>query len=132
MDRLKERLEVAQRALLTLQEAVTLPHPDAFQRDAALQRFEYTFEATWKAAQLFLSEIEGKAAGSPKSVIRSSREVGLLDDAQTIAALAMADDRNLTVHTYIETLAQQIHGRLSGHLSLLTVWLGAMAARASG
>jgi nucleotidyltransferase substrate binding protein (TIGR01987 family) len=129
LDRLSERLEVASRALATLDPLARLPSPTSVERDAAVQRFEYTFEATWKAAQLFLSRQEGLAAGSPKGVIRCCREAGLLDDAGAAQALQMADDRNLTVHTYQEALAQQIFARLQGHCELLSAWIAAMRAQ---
>ena len=38
----------------------------------------------------------------------------MLDDGETERALAMVDDRNLTVHTYNEELAQAIYARLGG------------------
>jgi len=48
-------------------------HQDASDivRDAAIQRFEYTFEAVWQAMQLFLREEEGFEIGSPKGAIRT-------------------------------------------------------------
>ncbi|WP_181351246.1 nucleotidyltransferase substrate binding protein [Thalassobacillus sp. CUG 92003] len=50
------------------------------ERDAAIQRFKFSFEASWKAAKEYLYDIEGVDAGSPKSVIRSCKEVHLLED----------------------------------------------------
>lgn len=82
MERLNERLRVARQALATLQEALGQPK-SAIVRDATIQRFEYTFEAFWKAAQLHLRIAESLELGSPKSVVRAARQVGLLDDAQT-------------------------------------------------
>lgn len=54
MERLKERLLLAQRALVSFQELVVIPQPSKIERDAAIQRFEYTCEAVWKAAQRYL------------------------------------------------------------------------------
>ena len=48
---------------------------------------------------------------------------GLLDEAETMRALTMVDDRNDTVHTYNEALALDIAARLSGHATLLHAWL---------
>jgi hypothetical protein len=45
MERLKERFEVARKALVRLEELVAIAKPTAVERDAAIQRFEYTFEA---------------------------------------------------------------------------------------
>jgi uncharacterized protein YutE (UPF0331/DUF86 family) len=73
--------------------------------------------------------VEGVEAGSPKSAIRACHEAGLLQSAQAEQALAMADDRNLTAHTYNEGLAEAIFKRLLGHLATPEVWLGAMQNR---
>jgi nucleotidyltransferase substrate binding protein (TIGR01987 family) len=126
VDRLRQRLSVAGQAAATLRELAVRPAPTKIERDAAIQRFEYTFEATWKAAQRFLRVVEGVEAGSPKSVIRACHEAGLLQTVQAEQALAMADDRNLTAHTYNEGLAEAIFQRLLRHLVTLEAWLGAM------
>lgn len=95
-------------------------------RDAAIQRFEYTFETTWKVARQYLSDIERLEAASPRSAIRASFQVGILDEAATRRALAMVDDRNLSVHTYNEALAEAIFARLDDHARSIAAWLGAM------
>jgi nucleotidyltransferase substrate binding protein (TIGR01987 family) len=127
VERLEQRLTIARQALATLEELSELESPTKVERDAAIQRFEYTFEAVWKAAQLFLRAHEGVEAGSPKGCIRAARDVGLLLDAETGSALAMADDRNLTARTYNEALAEAIFARLGEHAALLGLWLGRMA-----
>ena len=129
MERLRERLATAQTALVTLHELVRKPDRSKVERDAAIQRFEYTFEATWKAAQLHLREVEGLEVGSPKRATRAALQVGLFDEAHARQMLAMVDDRNLNVHTYHEQLAGEIRSRLSGHAQLLQHWLDQMAAR---
>jgi hypothetical protein len=53
MERIIERLQVVRRALSTLQELTNKPELTVVERDAAIQRFEYTFEAIWKTAQIF-------------------------------------------------------------------------------
>ena len=129
MERLKQRLATARTALATLNELVSKSARSKVERDAAIQRFEYTFEATWKAAQLYLREVEGLEVGSPKRAARAGLQVGLFDAARARQLLAMVDDRNLTVHTYNEQLAEEINSRLSDHALLLQHWLDQMAAR---
>ena len=129
MERLKERLVIARRVLSTLQELLGLEAPSRVERDAAIQRFEYTCEAVWKAAQRYLQDVEGISVGSPKGSIRVSRDVGLLTDEQTVIGLEMIDDRNLTVHTYNEAVAEDIYSSLSAYADLFTAWLAAMAQR---
>jgi len=129
MERLTERLAIARRALGTLQELVRLAPPSRVERDAAIQRFAYTCEAVWKAAQRYLLEVEGINAGSPKGSIRACRDVGLLSDDQAAIGLEMIDDRNLTVHTYNEAVAEDIYSNLPQYADLLAVWLAAMEER---
>jgi nucleotidyltransferase substrate binding protein (TIGR01987 family) len=129
VERLKERLAVARRALGTFQELLDLQQPSRVERDAALQRFEYTCEAVWKAAQRYLQEVEGISIGSPKGSIRASRDVGLITDEQTTLGLEMIDDRNLTVPTYNESLAEEIYRQLPSYADLLAIWLAAMEER---
>lgn len=129
MDRTRERLSLASRALSSLRELAALEKPSAIERDAAIQRFEYSFESVWKAAQRFLFDIEGFEVGSPKSCVRASREAGLLSDPDAADALVMADDRNLTAHTYNEGVASAIFGRLPRHLEVMEGWLQAMSER---
>lgn len=131
MDRLKQRIATAERALANLEELATKPSLTPVERDAAIQRFEYTFEAVWKAVQLHLREGEGMEIASPKGVARASLQVGLLDEGEVENALAMADDRNLTAHTYDEKLAAEIASRLPKHALLLRRWLNAVAPRAA-
>ncbi|MDI3257125.1 MAG: HI0074 family nucleotidyltransferase substrate-binding subunit [Kyrpidia sp.] len=127
MDRLHTRLRTAVRALSSLRSLLEESGPPSIVvRDAAIHRFEYTFEAAWKAAQLFLAEVEGLDMGSPKSVVRACREVGLLDEEEAALGLAMVDDRNLTVHTYNEGVAEQIYARLPGYAQLMAAWLERM------
>lgn len=128
MERLRERLATACRALRTLQDLLRESETDIV-RDASIQRFEYTFEAVWKAAQAFLRTMEGLDAGSPKAAIRASYRIGLLTEEGSRRALAMADDRNLTAHTYNETLAERIYSRIFEHASLMESWLTAMERR---
>jgi nucleotidyltransferase substrate binding protein (TIGR01987 family) len=129
MERLRERVRIARTALGTLDELADLPAPTKVERDAAIQRFEYTFEAIWKAAERYLRVIDGIGAGSPKACVRAARSVGLLDDEHAVTALEMVDHRNLTVHTYDESLANEIYAKLALYARLLREWLDAMASR---
>ena len=123
MERLEERMVAAERALQRLGEALAIMEPSDLERDAMIQRFEFTFEAVWKGAKQYLFDVEGIDVASPKAVIRSCREIGVLTLEQAVLALQMADDRNLTVHTYNEALAQVIFERLFAYQPLLNDWL---------
>ena len=127
MERLSERLAEAHRALATFEELARRRERSIIERDAAIMRFAYTFEAAWKAAQLYLYEREGLEVGSPKQSIRASRRVGLLTDEQAESALSMTDDRNLVIHVYREAVASDLETRLHLHAMTLAAWLGAMS-----
>lgn len=126
MDRLHKRLASADKALNSFEQLVRITEPSDIERDASIQRFEFTFEACWKAAKHFLYDVEGLDVGSPKGVIRSSREVGLLGEGETTLALTMVNDRNLTVHSYNEEVAIKIHSHLKEYYPLLRKWVDEM------
>lgn len=126
MERLKKKIDTAKKALKTLQELLAVENPTTVERDAVIQRFEYTFEALWKAGKLFLREIEGLEIGSPKSVIREFLQVGMFTEDQTALALDMVDDRNLTYHAYNEKLAEQIYNQIGDYADVMANWLTAM------
>ncbi len=128
MEGLTLRLAGAGRALATLKELSDLTAPSQVERDAAIKRFEYSFDIVWKSARQYLLSVNGVDERMTKTVIRAARVAGLLGDARAEAALAMANDRNLTVHTDNEALAREVYGRLSRHAALLDAWLGAMYA----
>jgi len=129
MERVRERMQTARKALGTLRELTDKSNVSAVERDAAIQRFEYTIEAIWKTAQIFLSEMEGVTANSPKSAVRASWQVGLLDEKNAELALRMCDARNLTVHTYNEQLANSIYRQIREYADVLGIWLSAMEKR---
>jgi nucleotidyltransferase substrate binding protein (TIGR01987 family) len=101
------RVNAARKALASLERLLMTNASSDVERDASIQRFKHTCEAAWKAAKHYLREAEGVDAASPKGVIRSCREIGLLDEDDAISALEMIDDRNLTSHTYNESLVNK-------------------------
>lgn len=66
-----------------------------------------------------MQHVEGLEAASPKKAMRLLRETGLLDEPETELALKMADDRNMTVHTYDEVFAQNLISRISAYELLM-------------
>ena len=123
LERMNIAIQQAEQALLSLQTVMAITTPTEIERDAAIQRFEFTFEAIWKTSRIYLRELEGIDSGSPKGVIRACRETGILSAEDTILALEMVNDRNLTSHTYDRDLALEIYERLAGHTMLMAKWL---------
>jgi nucleotidyltransferase substrate binding protein (TIGR01987 family) len=88
-------------------------------RDAAIQRFEFTFEALWKFLKEYLKEQEGIICNSPKACFRELFPLGLLSESETVTFLAMTDDRNMTSHTYKEEVSQIIFSKLPEYSTAL-------------
>ena len=112
MEKIQERLELAQKVLNKLHELASKTELSDVERDALIQRFEFSFEILWKCAKEYLYAEEGIDAASPKKVIRCCRELGL-----------MAEDRNLTTHTYDELFARAVVKRIRAYDHLLQNWL---------
>ena len=89
-------------------------------RDAAIQRFEYSFEVIWKLLKEYLNKKEGIICNSPKSCFREAYSVQIINKEKTISALEMTDDRNLTSHAYIEEVAQKIFKKLETYSKLIS------------
>lgn len=117
-----ERMNAAARALERLREMTDKTELSDVERDALIQRFEFCFEILWKCGKDYLFAQEGLDAASPKKVIRLLREVGVLDAEETKQALLMADDRNMTAHTYDEALAKEMTEKIRGYAPLLRAW----------
>ena len=119
---LKYKLQAFKKALATLKEALDANISDgnnAFIRDAAIQRFEYSFELCWKVCKVFLLERFGVNAPSPKECFRALRVHDFVSDIETEKLLQMVDDRNKTTHTYDELFAKQLVTRIQEYHILM-------------
>lgn len=110
------------RALDRLREALSQPGDDIV-RDAAIKRFEFTYELAWKALQHALAAL-GLVCRSPKGCLRQAFAQGMIADNELW--LQMIDDRNQTVHTYNEQTAARIHAHLPSYVPLFTELLDAI------
>jgi uncharacterized protein YutE (UPF0331/DUF86 family) len=129
MARLEERLAEAAAALATLDELAGRNDLSLVERDGAILRLVYTFEAIWKAAALLLEERERIVIGSPGAAIRASRQVGWLSDEDAEAVLKIAQERNLTVHMYRQAIGEAVASHLGGHAVVLRRWIEALRRR---
>ena len=101
-------------ALTSLQRALLRWHAsqrfDEELRDACIQRFEYTFELSWKMLkrrlELDLPDAASVDAMSYRELIRSGAERGLVTDAA--AWMLYRDKRNTTSHTYNAARAAEV------------------------
>ena len=85
-------------------------------RDASIQRFEFTFELSWKTMKRILAE-RGTFLNSPKPIIREAAKDELLQDVESwFTFLAY---RNQTVHTYNDNIAVEIYNALPNFYTLV-------------
>ena len=131
MERVGRRLAEAEAALATLEEAVKVASRSDIERDSAILRLIYTFEAIWKSCQALLAHLEDIEVGSANTAIRAARRLGWLSDDDAEAARNIGKDRNLAVHMYRGQLGAEIERRLAGHAALLRRWLDALRQRAA-
>jgi hypothetical protein len=127
---LARRLAEAEAALATLDEVVAKAPGSLIERDGAILRLIYTFEAAWKACQEALDEREDIEVASPNTAIRAARRLGWLSDEDAEAAMRIGRDRNLAVHMYRGQIGAEIESRLGSHAAVLRRWLGALRRRA--
>lgn len=114
---LENKLQLLKSALVKWQEALFMPYSDVV-RDAAIQRYEFTFELLWKVVKIYLHEHEGIDCNSPKSCFRELKPVLNLSEEETELCLQMCEDRNFSVHTYSEKLAKALYERLKAYFQI--------------
>ena len=83
---------------------------DEFIRDSVIQRFEFTYELSWKFLSRHLALDLGSDAVdklSRRDLYRTAAEKGLIKDAATWFEYHTA--RNTTSHTYNVSIAEQVY-----------------------
>jgi nucleotidyltransferase substrate binding protein (TIGR01987 family) len=118
-DQTHARLAALERALRRLHAALAQPKTE-WTRDAAIQRFEFTFELAWKTL-MHAARAEGLECASPRQALRAALTLGwIVDD---MLWLDMLEDRNRTTHTYEEATAEAIHSRLPAYADAIATLL---------
>jgi uncharacterized protein YutE (UPF0331/DUF86 family) len=125
------RLAEAEAALATLDEAAARASSSLIERDSAILRLIYTFEAVWKACRHLLAERADIEVPSPNGAIRAARRLGWLSDEDARAVTRAGQDRNLAVHMYRGQLGAEIEERLAGHAAVLRRWVDALQQQAA-
>lgn len=99
-------LSPLKKALKSLENAIEQPLNE-FTRDSVVQRFEYTFELSWKALKRFLESDKPLQDDSVKGILREAHQRGLLSDLELW--FEFQKSRNLTSHTYNEDTAKDVY-----------------------
>jgi nucleotidyltransferase substrate binding protein (TIGR01987 family) len=104
------------RATERLREALAEVEANPLALDAAIQRFEFSYELAWKSLRAHLLG-DGIEVASPREAFSQAYVQGWINDEEVW--LAMLADRNRTSHTYEEALAREIGRRLPRYLESL-------------
>lgn len=118
-------LDDLHKALLRLADALGQPENE-FVRDAAIQRFEFSFELAWKGVQA-AARLEGQDCASPRAALSTAWRNGWIADED--AWLDMLEERNNTTHAYREAIAKEVFGNLPRHLPHLNQLQQALVTR---
>ena len=109
MTKLQAQIEQFGQAVSRLEEVLREP-ASTIVRDSAIQRFEFTLDLAWKTVKTVLEERFGIVCASPKECFREAYRQKLIEYEDYW--LTMVDQRNETVHTYKEEVAEQIYREL--------------------
>ncbi|WP_333860239.1 nucleotidyltransferase substrate binding protein [Clostridium sp.] len=103
--RWRQRFVNFQRSYKLLSKYINEPLETELERAGIIQFFEISFELSWKLMKDYL-ESQELYTKSPRETIKQAYQMGLIDDGHIwIDALS---DRNLTVHTYDDRLAEKM------------------------
>jgi nucleotidyltransferase substrate binding protein (TIGR01987 family) len=110
-ERLSERIDDYLKAFRQLEKAVNQPK-DEYLRDSVIQRFKFAHELAWKMLKLRL-ELENIFAKTPREVLQEALQAGFIEDGNAWSDLQKK--RNLTSHTYNESLADDVYSFVVDH-----------------
>ena len=103
-----QRADSFRRAFLRLKEGVDLAQQrelSDLEAQGLIQGFGYTHELAWNALKHFLQTQEFKLYGS-RDTTRAAFKEGLIENGE--AWMEMIRHRNLTTHTYNESVAKEV------------------------
>lgn len=94
------------------------------EKEGMVQRFEYTFELSWKTLKDYL-ESRGVQVQFPRDIIKEAFSAGIIHDGEVW--MSMLDNRNLMSHTYQEEIfkavVNNIHSEYFPAITRLTEYL---------
>lgn len=104
-----QRLTHFRRALEKLRDAVQLAKQrplSELEQQGPIQAFAYTHELAWKTLKDFLESRGVRNLYGSRDTTREAFKQGLLENGEVW--MKMIESRNLTSHTYNESVAQQV------------------------
>ncbi len=103
--RWQQRFENFSKSYGLLNRYIEKPLQSELEQAGLIQFFEISFELAWKVMKDYL-EAEGFSPKSPRQVIKTAFQFGLIDNASLW--LEALENRNLSAHTYDQNTAEQV------------------------
>lgn len=110
MEKFKEKFENYSKALKRLEDSLKRDEFDELVLDAVIQRFEFTYELSWKLIKSYLSYNGIADVRTPREAFKEAFAAGIIKEGDVW--IDMLDDRNLTSHTYDEVEAREIFEKI--------------------
>jgi nucleotidyltransferase substrate binding protein (TIGR01987 family) len=101
-----QSIQPFKKALASLEKAIAQPLNE-FTRDSVVQRFEYTFELSWKNLERYLATDRPLKDDSVRGILREAHQRQLISNIQQWFAFQKC--RNLTSDTYNEDTAEEVY-----------------------
>ncbi|MEQ6389282.1 HI0074 family nucleotidyltransferase substrate-binding subunit [Bacillaceae bacterium S4-13-58] len=113
MNKVMDKVTDLEKAIKKLHEALERDATnDDIVIDATIQRFEFTYELSWKILKAYLEYNGLLEVSSPRRTIKEAFKEKMIKDGDNW--LKMLEDRNRTSHTYDEATALEIYGNIKG------------------
>ena len=104
--RYKQRFENFEKSFLLLKESLSIEKPSIVEQAGSIQFFEISFELSWKLMQDYAGFL-GYEVNSPRESIKRFFNLSYISNGGLWLDALM--DRNLTVHTYNENMANEVY-----------------------
>lgn len=114
MEKVKIQFRQYKKALQKFKDAFLLGNEEII-RDGTIQRFEFTFELSWKIMKE-INKIHGIETNSPRESIKQAYQIKLIEN--DLSWLKSLEYRNIISHTYSEEAANDIYDHCKGFLPL--------------
>ena len=116
-ERIFEKFSDYRRASDRLNEATKIKIDNDIVYDGVIQRFEFSFELSWKLMKMYLEYVGISEIRSPRATIREAYSYGLIEDGEQW--IDMMIDRNKTSHLYDQEEAKLIYNKVKSTYNLL-------------
>lgn len=107
--RYKQRFENFEKSFLLLKKSLEIVNPSIVEKAGVIQFFETSFELSWKLMKDYAMYL-GYEVKSPREAIKRAFNIEIITEGSNwLNALV---DRNLTVHTYDEEIANEVYEKI--------------------